>query len=158
MKQSQLRLIISGVAMFLFFGLIPSIPDIHYNKSWFPGTRNMYTLHVEATQNGMMLILMSFLLPWLHLSKSLLIIFEISAHIGAWFNVFPWIYGAIYGTVLKFGEGQVAGNHLADVPPDNDYHVGNMVIMLKLCTVGDIVAWSIAFCSLCYFYSFRKID
>lgn len=130
--------------MFLFFGLIFSIPDIHYNKSLFPGTRNMYTLHVEATQNGIMLIVMGLLIPWLRLTKSVLMIYEIFAHIGAWFNVFPWLYGGIYGTVLKFGEGQVAGNHLASIPPDNDYHVGNMVMMLQLCTVGDIVAWFIA--------------
>ena len=134
--------------MFLFFGLIPSIPDIMYNKKLFPGTRHMITLHLEGTQNGMMLIILALLIPFLNLSGLTKIIYEISANAGAWFNVLPWFVGGLTGAVLKMAEGQLVGN-LGAVPPENNTGITNlMTTMLVVCTIGDLVAWFIVFVAL----------
>jgi len=134
--------------MFLFFGLIPSIPDIMYNRTLFPGGRHMYTLHVQATQNGIMIFVLALLLPYLHLSSFISFIFEVSINLGGWFNVIPWLYGAIHGTVLKMGEGQLVGNHLAIPPPDNEKQVDILVTGLKICVLGDVLAWVIVLVAL----------
>ena len=55
----------------------------------------MYTLHVEATQNGLMLIAMAFLIPLLKLINFYRIVY-----VGAWFSVFSWIFGSLTGAVL----------------------------------------------------------
>jgi hypothetical protein len=62
----------------------PCVPSIHFNKDIFPGTRQMMTLHLEATQNGIMLIAMALMMPWLNLSKSTTIIYEVASNLGAW--------------------------------------------------------------------------
>eukprot|EP00697_Spironema_sp_BW2_P004859 gnl/Spiro4/16573_TR8921_c0_g1_i1.p1 gnl/Spiro4/16573_TR8921_c0_g1~~gnl/Spiro4/16573_TR8921_c0_g1_i1.p1 ORF type:complete len:166 (+),score=42.05 gnl/Spiro4/16573_TR8921_c0_g1_i1:47-544(+) len=140
---AQSRLFLSAAVMFLFFGLLPALPPLHFNKELFPGTRHMYTLHVEATQNGIMLFVLAFLLPYLELGALSRLVFEISANLGAWFNVFPWLYGALHGAVLKFGDGQQGGNHLATPPANNAQLAGAMETMLMLCALGDLIAWGI---------------
>jgi hypothetical protein len=152
-ESTQWRLIISGTIMFLFFGLIPSFPPIHFNKDVFPGTRHMMTVHLEATQNGIMLIAMALIMPWLNLSNStILLVYEVAANLGAWFNVFPWIYAARTAAVLQFHpetfEGQVTGNKDAIPPENNDYHVSIIIPMLMICAISDVIAWTIALVAL----------
>lgn len=97
----QLRLALSGAAMFMFFGLIPALPPVHFNKALFPGTRHMYTLHIEATSNGIMLAAVALFLPWLDIKGREPKILEWAMNVGAWMNVLPWLYGARTGAVMK---------------------------------------------------------
>lgn len=129
--------------MFFFFGLIPSFPPVMFNKEMVPGTRHFYTLHVEATQNGIMLIVIALMLPYLRLNSLLKFILEVSINIGAWMNVIPWVYGGLTGAVLILGEGQRSGNYEANPPPNNDILAGNMGLMLMACGIGDVIGWII---------------
>jgi hypothetical protein len=163
---AKLRMLISASFMFLFFGkhlsiggfctrfqvslcpgLIPSIPPVHFNKQWFPSTRFMYTLHLQATQNGMMLMLMAIIGEYLQLSPFVFVVVEISANIGAWFNVLPWIYAAYTGAILNLSPNAVAVESGIPLPHNGDL-VSNITIMLGLCTVGDIISWLILFVAL----------
>ncbi|KAI9032425.1 hypothetical protein DFJ74DRAFT_702019 [Hyaloraphidium curvatum] len=150
----QLRMGLSGAAMFLAFGLVPSIPDVMYNKKAFPGTRHMLTLHLEATQNGMMLGLIALFEPWLGLGPRTTQVLEVASNVGAWFNVLPWLYGARTGAVVKLGEGQSAGNLGAPEPAENAKHASRMGAMLMACTLGDLVAWGI----ICYGLAKKGIE
>lgn len=125
---------------FLLFGLIPSLPPLHYS-ALFPGTRHMYTTHLQATQNGIMLLVVAMLAPWLQLSQRSTKIMEIGMHFGAWFNVIPWVYGGVTGAVLTFGKGQVGGNKDGDPPADNEKHAKRIQAMLAICTIGDLTGW-----------------
>ena len=109
----------------------------------------MISMHLEATQNGMMLIIMAMILPTLKLGSFTRIVYEISAHIGAWCNVLPWLYGGITGAVLKMpGHGQVYGNIGAVPPVNNQVHVGIMTTALIACTIGDVISWGIVLAAL----------
>lgn len=153
MESTQWRLIVSGTIMFLFFGLIPSLPPIHFNKDVFPGTRHMMTLHLQATQNGIMLIVMALIMPWLNLSnRTTSLVYEVASNLGAWFNVVPWIYAARTAVVMQYHpetfEGQVSGNKDAVPPENNAYYVSIIVPMLQVCAVSDVIAWTIALVAL----------
>ena len=114
----------------------------------------MMTIHLEATQNGIMLIVLALIMPWLNLSNSTttLLVYEVASNLGAWFNVIPWIYAARTAAVLQFHpetfEGQVSGNKDAVPPENNDYYVSIIVPMLQICAVSDVIAWTIALVAL----------
>jgi hypothetical protein len=110
----------------------------------------MITLHLEGTQNGMMLIIMGLILPLLKLSTWISLIYEFTANIGAWFNVIPWLFAAYTGAVVRMGEGQVCGGIGMTPPKDNDYYVSFIGPMLMSCALGDIVSWGIAVYSILY--------
>jgi hypothetical protein len=141
---SQGRLLLSGAIMMMPFGLIFSIPDIAYNKKWFPSTRLMVTLHLEACANSAMLIGVGTMMPHLHYSSKVAqLIMESAMHLGAWMNVFPWLYGGITGAVTKNPSGSNQLQLDQEPPPNNDQLMGNIGKMLGLCVLGDVVGWSL---------------
>lgn len=144
----QLRLFITAAVIFLFFGLIPALPAVHFNKAIFPGTRHMYTLHLEATANGVMVIALGLLQPFLELSGVLGVVFEVMLYMGVWFNIVPWVIGARNSVVLKLGEGQVGLDPRMVPGPHNEFYVSLIGTMLTLCGVGIITAWAITLFAL----------
>jgi hypothetical protein len=101
MNKQSLRLFISGAFAFLV-GLLFAMPPVHFNQALFPNTRAMYTLHIEATQNGIMLIVMGFLSQITTMSPAVAFVFEVCAHLGAWTNIVPWLYIGVTGELSFF--------------------------------------------------------
>jgi hypothetical protein len=135
---------LSGVVMFLFFGLIVALPQIHYNRDLFPGTWHMYVWHMEAIQNGLMLMIVALVIPFLELSIMPLTAMEVLIHIGAWFNVFPWIYGARTGAIFvmhEFARSQPPEG--VPKPENNEELVGAIVVMLTICALSDILGFGL---------------
>jgi hypothetical protein len=138
-----IRLCLSGAVMFLVFGLIFAAPPLYENTALFPNTRLMKTLHLEGTQNGLMLVCLGYLSTLVKMGPTLSLTFELSAHVGAWMNVIPWLYGAYRGIDAS---SISATNSMASsmaIRPDNDELMSHIVVMLVLCMVGDIIAWGI---------------
>ena len=141
---SQGRLLLSGAIMMMPFGLIFSLPSIAYNKERFPSTRLMVTLHLQATANSAMLIGVGTMMPYLHYSSKVVqLIMESSMHLGAWMNVFPWLYGGMTGAVMKNPSGSGSDQSSQVPPPNNDHLMSNIGTMLGLCVLGDVVGWSL---------------
>mmetsp|Transcript_14188 Transcript_14188/g.36241 ORF Transcript_14188/g.36241 Transcript_14188/m.36241 type:complete len:168 (+) Transcript_14188:73-576(+) len=135
----QHRLLVSGAVMFLFFGLIPALPPSYFGA---PGVRHMYTLHIEAITNALMLFAVSYLLDRVTFGCAFKCAVELLSNVGAWMNVFPWVLGAYTGAVFTMGEGQVAVAH--NEPPENNAEIcGYMEKMLICCALADILAWSL---------------
>ncbi|KAJ3328695.1 hypothetical protein HDU76_009473 [Blyttiomyces sp. JEL0837] len=118
----------------------------------------MITLHLQSTQNGIMLLALTYLHPYLNLSKPISIIFEISSNLGAWLNVLPWVYAAMTGAVVKVGDGQILGNVNGVVPTDNVLFNERIGMMLMTCALGDILAWGIVFIVLFGKFVFGQND
>ena len=150
LEPQQVRLLLSGTIMFLFFGLFLAMPDIAYNETWFPGGWHIYTLHVEATQNGIMLWIVALMLPFLAVkNKWLLLVLEASVNVGAWMNVLPWLYGARTGALLRMGKWQRSAPPTSvETPENNEELCANMGLMLMLCALGDILAFGIVLVGL----------
>lgn len=143
----EMRLLVSGSIMFMV-GLVFALPPIHYNQALFPNTRSMFTLHVEATQNGIMLIALAYISTVIQLrSTPVRLLFEFASNLGAWMNVIPWLFAGITGCVVNFGPGTVAVTDL--VPPANNAQLmGVVTLMLMLCGLGDLIAWTIVIINL----------
>jgi hypothetical protein len=143
-----LRLCISGAVAFLL-GLVFALPPVHFNQSLFPNTRAMYTLHIEATQNGIMLVVMAFLSDICSFSPLLALILEFAAHTAAWMNIIPWLYIGFNGIVFDLRPGSVSmfsiGQAALNLKPlaNNAELSANVALMLGACGVGAILSWSI---------------
>ena len=139
----QCRLFLSATVMMLPFGLVVAMPQIHYNKRLFPSTRLMTTLHLEATQNSLMLAVVGLMLPFVKLSDTLLLVLETSLNVGAWMNVLPWLYGGYTGAVMPYIEGSLSDQRNQTVPKNNEVLVGRIQSCLMTCGLGDTIAWSL---------------
>ena len=137
---SRQRLHVNGAAMFLA-GLVFALPPFY---ATFPGTRYMLTLHLEATQNALMLFAAAYLLQYARLPVALVRVVEVCLHVGAWCNVLPWLLLGYTGAVLDSSILPVTSTQITHTPPANNAELAQVAFaMLVVCATNVIAAWTL---------------
>ncbi len=135
------RLMLSGAVMFLC-DLVFALPPLYFATDLFPGTRWMYTAHMEGIQNAFMLFSIAFLVPYLSLGARSRGVMEVGAHVGAWLNFLPWFYAAYTGVHLNY-PARAVGEAWNELPANNETYSAIVQGLLTTCGIGDLIAWGL---------------